>query len=152
MAFVPLAVFENTEILKKLAGEGFMGSRHRHIVGGPGIRSDLVLAPAGVASGFVLHFEDDEIAIAFFVKTPSRAESGGASANDRDSDFLGALGSGEGGVVANAVAERKTVVHESTVDAFFSFGGESNEGGSYCAEESPSRRHLFSVALLSGEK
>lgn len=82
------------------------------------------------------------------MKTPSRAETGNASADDDYPDFLGSLGCGKCRVIAEAMAERETVVNESAVDAFFGFGGESNEGGGgYCAEESPSRRHLFSVAL-----
>jgi len=53
-------------------------------------------------------------------------------------------------VVADAMAEGETVVDELSVDAFFSFGCESDEGGSdrlsNCgAEEAAARRHCFSV-------
>ncbi len=80
---------------------------------------------------------------------PRGAESGDASADNHAGDFLQALGRGKRRVVTQAVAEREAIVDEPTVDALFGFGGKTDEGwGRYCAEKSPSRRHLSSVAFM----
>jgi hypothetical protein len=130
-----------------------MRTGHRHIVGGPGIGGDFIFSPAGVASGFGLHFQDDEIAKAFFVEPPCRSESCDACADDDDPDFLSSRGLRKRRVIAEAVAEREAVVDELAVNAFFGFGGESDKGGGgYCAEESPAGRHCFSVALEGNKK
>lgn len=55
-------------------------------------------------------------------------------------------------MIAEAVAKRKTVVYELPVDGLFSLSGEPDKSGSgYSAEKSPSRRHLFSLALPEGK-
>ena len=55
---------------------------------GPGIGSDFVFAPAGVAAGLRIHFQEDEIGEAAFAEAPSGAETGDASANDNDWKFF----------------------------------------------------------------
>lgn len=56
-------------------------------------------------------------------------------------------------MVTDAMAERKTVVDELSVDALFGLGGEADEGGGgYGAKKLTARRHLLSVALPSGQE
>ena len=85
---------------------------------GPGIRGDLVLAPARVAAGLRFHFEQHEIAEPAFVQPPRRAQSGHAAADDHDREIFRCAV-----VQQNWARSRmrwpsgKRVVDESAVDA-----------------------------------
>jgi len=81
------------------------------------------------------------------MKPPPSAEPRNASADNDDGDFFRSLRSGESRVVADAMAERETVVDELTLDTLFGSRGETDKSGSGY-EKAASRRHLFSVALL----
>jgi hypothetical protein len=147
-ALVPFAVFQNAEVFEEFAGERLMRAWHRNVMGGPGIGGDFIFAAARVASGFRLHFQDDEIAKAFLLKTPCRSQPGDSSANDDDGDFFLSFWCGERSTIAKAMAEGEAVVDELSFDAFFGFCGETDEGGGgYSPEKSPSGRHGFSVAF-----
>ena len=123
-----------------------MRTGHRDVMGRPGIGGDFIFAIARIASGLRLHFQDDEIAKAFLMEAPCRGQPGNSSANDDDRDLLLFFWRRKSSMVTEPMPQRKTVVDKLSVDAFFGFGGETDEGGStYSAEKSPSRRHFFSV-------
>ena len=70
--FVELPAVEQTEILEQLEHEAERSSGNRHVVRAPRKCAHLVAAPACVASGFGLHFEELEIAEAPLVEAPGR--------------------------------------------------------------------------------
>src|SRR5581483_10788907 len=84
MALIPFTVFVDTEIGKQLAHIFSPLARHRHIMCRPRVRRDMVLSPAGIASGLRIHFQKDEISKAALVQSPGRAQARNASSNDHD--------------------------------------------------------------------
>ena len=102
---------------------------------GPGVGGDFVFAPAGVAAGGVVHFEEDEIGEAAFAEAPCGAEAGDAAADDDDGEFFGFGWRREGGVVAELVAELGGFVDEGAGDGAIGFQGEADEGGAGVGEE-----------------
>jgi hypothetical protein len=57
-------------------------------VGSPGILADLVLAPAGVASSPIFHFEDDKIPEAAAAQAPGGAQPGNSTTDDDEGNTL----------------------------------------------------------------
>ena len=97
-------------------------------MGSPGISSDFVFRPTGVAAGLLIHFEKDEISEAALAKAPGGAEASDSTANDDNRNFFDALCRGERGAVAQEMAHLERIVDESSLDSFFTFKGETNEG------------------------
>ena len=97
-------------------------------MGGPGICSDFVFPPTGVAAGLLIHFEQDEIGEAALAQTPGGAQASDPTANDDNRNFFDALWRGERGVVAEEMAHLERIVDESSLDSFFTLKGETNEG------------------------
>jgi hypothetical protein len=95
----------------------------------PWVGGDFVFAPAGVAAGGVVHFEEDEVGEAAFTEAPCGTEAGDAAADDDNGEFLGFGWRREGGVVAELVAELGGFVDEGTGDGAIGFQGEADEGG-----------------------
>ena len=91
VALFPLAIFQDAEIFEEFADVFGFGAGHGDVVRGPGVGGDFVFAPAGVAAGLGIHFEENEIGEAAFAQTPGGAQSGDAAANDDDWEFFDAL-------------------------------------------------------------
>src|SRR5579872_5420268 len=85
IALVPDSVLQNAEIFKEFADVNGFWAGDGNVVRGPGVGGDFVFAPASVAAGVVVHFEEDEIAEAAFAEAPCGGESGDAAADDDDS-------------------------------------------------------------------
>ncbi len=121
IAFFPLAVFQNAEILEKLANVFGLRARNGHVVGGPGIGSYFVFAPARVAAGLLIHFEQDEIGEPALAKSPGSAEAGDSTADDDNGNFFNMFCSGDRGAVAEEMAHLEGVVDEPAFDLFLTF-------------------------------
>ena len=83
-ALIPFAVAEHAELFEQLARQRFAFGGHGNIVRGPGKFRDFVLAPARIAAGLLLHFEQHEIVKAALVQMPGGIQSGHAAADDHD--------------------------------------------------------------------
>ena len=101
----------------------------------PGIRADLVLAPARISSRLRIHFQNDEIREAALAQTPRGTETSNPSAHDDDGKFLDALRRGKRSVVAQHVAHLKRIVDERARDGPVRLERESNEGGASAPEK-----------------
>src|SRR5579871_2615145 len=51
MPFVPLAVFQDSQVGEKLADQGRLFTGNGNVVSGPRVCGDLILTPAGITSG-----------------------------------------------------------------------------------------------------
>src|SRR5215475_7383505 len=71
-ALVPTAIFENTQVFKKLPDIDGFGSGNWNVVGGPRISAGLVFAPTRVPTSLRVHFEQDEVVKAALVQAPGR--------------------------------------------------------------------------------
>jgi hypothetical protein len=98
----------------------------------PRVRSDVVLTPAGIASGLAIHFKDNEISEATLVQSPGSTQASDASTNDhhRYADLL--LRSRELGMITKQMAHLEGVVDELASDPAVAFDGKSYQRG--CAQ------------------
>ncbi len=62
VALFPLAIFEDAKIFEEFANVFGFGAGNGDVVRGPRIGGDFVFAPARVAAGLRIHFQEDEIA------------------------------------------------------------------------------------------
>jgi hypothetical protein len=69
------------------------------------------------------------------VELPGRTQSRDAAADDDDRQALGTARRGERRAIANAMAERKSVVDEAAGDGSRGFGGEADQAGAERAEK-----------------
>src|SRR5580700_10998604 len=95
---------------------------------GPGVGGDFVFAPAGIAAGLGIHFEEDEIGEAAFLEAPGRAETRNAATNDNDWKFFCALRRRKGNAIAQEMAHLEGIVDERACDGTIRFERESDEG------------------------
>ena len=116
IALFPLAIFQDAEIFEEFANVFGFGTGDGDVVRGPGIGGDFVFAPAGVAAGLGIHFQQNEIGEAAFAEAPGGAESGDAAANDDDRKFFDALRRRKRGAVAQEVAHLEGIVDERAGD------------------------------------
>ena len=84
IALVPDAVLQDAEIFEEFADVDCFGAGDGDVVRGPWVGGDFVFAPAGVAAGGVVHFEEDEVGEAAFAEAPRGAEAGDSAADDDD--------------------------------------------------------------------
>jgi hypothetical protein len=129
IALVPDSILQDAKIFKEFADVDGFGSGDRNVVRGPRVGGDFVFAPAGVAAGVVVHFEEDEVGEAAFAEAPCGAEAGDSAADDDDGEFFGFGWRGERGVVAELVAELGGFVDEGAGDGAVGFQGEADQGG-----------------------
>src|SRR5256885_1329911 len=74
IVLVPLAIrLENAQIGKQFADILRVLAGHRHIMSRPRICGDLVLAPARIASGLAVHFQQHEVREAPLLQAPCGA-------------------------------------------------------------------------------
>ena len=121
VALVPDAVLEDAEIFEKFADVDRFGAGDGDVVRGPWVGGDFVFAPAGVAAGSVVHFEEDEVGEAAFTETPCGAEASDAAADNHDGEFFGFGWRRGRGVVAELVAELGGFVDEGAGDGAVGF-------------------------------
>src|SRR5207245_7607753 len=95
--------------------------------GGPGIRGDFVLAPAGIAAGLLIHFEEDEVRESALAKAPRGAQASNSSTNNNNGKFFDALRSRKTGAVAQEVAHLEGIVDERAFDLWFTLEGKTDE-------------------------
>src|SRR5580704_1197779 len=129
IALVPDSVLQDAEIFEQFADVNGFWAGDGNIVRGPGVGGDFVFAPAGVAAGGVVHFEEHEVGEAAFAEAPRGAEAGDSTADDDDGEFFGFGWRLERGVVAELVAELGGFVDEGPGDGAVGFQGEADEGG-----------------------
>ena len=130
-----MAVLQDSKIFEKFADIFGLWAGDRNIVGGPGIRRDFVFAPAGVAAGLGVHFEEDEIGEAALAKTPGSAKTGDSAAYDDDREFFDALCRGEPRAVSQQMAHLERIVDERAFDFFLTLEGETDERRATATEE-----------------
>jgi hypothetical protein len=120
---------QDAEIFEEFADVDCFGSGDRDVVRGPRVGGDFVFAPACVAAGGGVHFEEDEVGEAAFAEAPGGGEAGDSAADDDDGEFFGFGGRGERGVVAELMAELRGFVDEGAGDGAVGLQGEADEGG-----------------------
>ena len=94
---------------------------------GPGISRDFVFAPARVAAGLRLHFEQHEIAEAALVQAPRRAQAGHAAADNHDRNAQLLRRRAKRRAIAQPVAQRKRIVDEPAGDRAIGFAPQADE-------------------------
>jgi len=105
--------------------------------------------PSGSCRRFGLHFEEDKVAKTFLVQTPRRGEPGDASADDDNSDFLNALGSGKSRMIRSRWPRGNPSLTNCPSMRFSALAVKADEA-ERLTKESSARRHLFSVASRNG--
>ena len=116
-ALVPSGIREHAELAEQLAHERGARTGHGHVVRGPRIARDGVLAAARVAARLALQLEQHEVAEPAPVELPRGAQSGDAAADDDDGHAHGAARRGHRRAVAQPMADRGALVHPAAGDA-----------------------------------
>src|SRR5439155_240306 len=107
IALLPLPVAEDAELLEKLPDEHRPTAGDRHIMRAPGVRGDLVLAPARVPTGALLHLHNHKVAEPALVEPPGGREPGDTAPDNDERYARRTLRRGEGGeALRTAVARR----------------------------------------------
>ena len=148
MAGVPPAVGEHAELLEQLAHERSVGTRDRHVVRGPGVRADGVAPGPGVAAGFPLHFEQDEITKAPPEESPRRRQPGDAASDDHQRHAGRRSGRHRQLPIAQPVPKRVRLVYERSGEGDTALACQADERG--CLKElASSDTHSATLQLLT---
>jgi hypothetical protein len=128
-ALVPYAVLEQAELLAEGAYVVGVGRREREIVGGPGVGGDFVFACAGIAAGFGLHFEEDEVVEAGAFEPPAGGESGDAASDDDEGHLAGVFDGRDADAIADEVAAVLGFEDEAALERAVSLEAEAKQRG-----------------------
>lgn len=88
-------------------------SGNGHVVRRPGIPTYFILSTARIASNCAAQLQQQPIAHAHFVQTPSSRESAHAAANDGDGCFALLARTGERGTVAQLMSDGAVIIHKA---------------------------------------
>jgi len=146
VALLPLPAVQHAEFLEQLAHQRGTSAGDGHVVRGPGVGGHVVLAPAGVAAGALLHLKDDEVVKPALVEPPRRREPRDAASDDDEGHPHGARGGGERLSVPQPVTDDVGAISEATGDGPAGLAAETDQRGAHAEETSARYTHRLMSA------